>query len=219
MKAVCCHARRVIKFDWIDFGLALNEPKEPRPAIEKLLHTSTACLLADLLRRRGAPYRKIFCWLRRTRDVLELSDTPGVRHVEMTFPYADYEVDEADRLAIFADWLVDAVSNGAPELGVDDDEIRALKAKLAEEQYTYKRTDKLKHAAGEPRCEITYEHGPDELVITARCKLPDGQTVSRTIRDHPFIRDELVYGGAISRCFVGEGNELMVETDDGLLLQ
>jgi hypothetical protein len=187
--------------------------------MDKLLHTSTACLLAALLRRRDAPFSKVFCWLRRHDGGMERSDTPGVRHVEVTFPYSAYEAPGADRLAIFADWLVRAVAVGAPELGIDGDEIQALTSKLAAERYIYTRTDKLKHHGGEPRCEVIYQHGPDDLVIIVRCALPDGRTVSRRLKEHPFIRDELVYGRAISRCLVGEGSELIVETDDGLRLQ
>ena len=198
--------------------MSWKEPEADALVFDKLLHTSTASLLASLLRRREAPFNKVFCWLRRACDVVELSDTPGIRHVEMTFPFVDYEANKANRLSIFGDWLVRAIAAGAPELGIDDDEIRTLLSSLASAHYTYVRTDKLKHTTGEPRCEIIYKHSPTDLEVTAKCKLPDGQTVSRTLDAHQFIRDELVYGRGIGRCTIGEGNDLIVEGYDGLLL-
>jgi hypothetical protein len=129
----------------------------------------------------------------------------------MTFPFAAYEKPGADRLAIFADWLVRAVAAGAPELSINDDEALSLKQRLSERGYIYVRTDKLKRAAGEPRCEVIYEHSPSNLIVTARCKLPNGQTVARTFGEHPLIRDELAYGRAISRCVVGEDGQITVE--------
>ena len=189
------------------------------PLSDKYQHTSTASLLADLLRRREAPFAKVFCWLRRDTGVLERSPpVPGAaRLVEMTFPYLAYGTPGADRLAIFADWLVRAVATGAPELGIDDNEAEELKSKLSAKGYIYRRTDKLKRTTGEPRCEIIYEHGPTELVVTARCKIPYGRTITRTLKKHPFERHELIYGRAITRCAVGEGDELLIESLDGPL--
>jgi hypothetical protein len=155
--------------------------------------------------------------MRRDGGVLETSPatSTGVRLVEMTFPFAAYEKPGADRLAIFADWLVRAVAAGAPELGINDDEALSLKQRLSERGYIYVRTDKIKRAAGEPRCEVIYEHSPSNLIVTARCKLPNGQTVDRTFGAHPLIRDELAYGRAISRCVVGEDGQITVEPLDG----
>jgi hypothetical protein len=84
-----------MKFDWIDFGLSWKE-EWGTSKLDNLFHNSTASLLAQVLWRRDAPFSKMFCWLRRTSDVLELGDTPGIRHVEMTFPFADYEAEGAD---------------------------------------------------------------------------------------------------------------------------
>jgi hypothetical protein len=155
--------------------------------------------------------------MRRDDGVLETSPSTsaGVRLVEMTFPLAAYEKPGADRLAIFADWLVRAVAIGAPELGIDEDEVLSLKQRLSERDYIYVRRDKLKRAAGEPRCEVIYEHGPSNLIVTARCKLPNGQAVARTFGELPLIRDELAYGRAISRCVVGEDGHITVEPLDG----
>jgi hypothetical protein len=133
----------------------------------------------------------------------------------MTFPFAAYEKSGADRLAIFADWLIRAVAAGAPELGINDDEALSLKQRLSERGYIYVRTDKLKGAAGEPRCEIIYEHSPSNLVVTARCKLPNGRAVARTFREHPLLPDELAYGRAISKCLVDEGGQIKVEPLEG----
>nr|WP_166179877.1 hypothetical protein [Altererythrobacter segetis] len=135
--------------------------------------------------------------------------------VEMTFPFAAYETPGADRLAIFADWLVHAVAAGAPELGIDDDEASSLKQRLSERDYIYVRTDKLKRAAGEPRCEVIYEHSPSNLVVTVRCKLPNGQSLTRTFRQHPLRPDELAYGRAISRCRVDQDGQITVEPLEG----
>lgn len=160
---------------------------------------------------------KYFCWLRRDDGVLETSPatSTGVRLVEMTFPFAAYEKSGADRLAIFADWLVRAVAAGAPELGINDDEAVSLKKRLSERGYSYVRTDKLKRAAGEPRCEVIYEHSPSNLTVTARCKLPNGQAVARRFREHPLLRDELSYGRAISKCLIDEDGQITVEPLEG----
>jgi hypothetical protein len=181
------------------------------------MHNSTACLLAKYLRGRDAPFRKIFCWLRADEAVFEQSDTPGVRHLEWSFPFDAYEAHGADQLAIFADWLVRAVALGGPELSIDDDERNALKERLAAEHYVYTRTDKLKRIAGGPRCEVLYTHTPTELVIRAECELSEGRTIARTLRDHPFVRDELVYGRAISGCSIQDGDRLTLESALGSL--
>lgn len=202
-----------MKFDWIDFAASWNEPGNLPCPVDKDTHNSTASLLSSLLRRRDAPYVKAFCWLRRDQNVLDRSDSPGVRHIEATFPYAAYgAAGAAGRLPIFADWLVTAIASGAPELRIDAEEAEGLKASLLAANYTYLRIDKLKHGAGEPRCEVRYRHGPSSLAVMAACKLPDGRTITRTLEDHPFGPHELVYGRAITRCAVGEGDTLRLET-------
>ncbi len=207
-----------MKFDWIDFGASWNEPREEPGTVDPLLHNSTASLLAEFLRRRDAPFRKVFCWMRRDKGVLEPSVTPGVRHVEASFPFMNYEAaSETDRLVIFADWLVNTVSSGAPELGIDQDEAEALKRQLAGEQFTYSRLQKLKRVAGEPRCEVLYRHTPTGLTIVVTCKTTGGNTLTRTLPDPPFRRDELVYGRSISRCVVREDGALSLETYLGVL--
>jgi hypothetical protein len=177
-------------------------------------------LLAEFLRRRNVPYKKVFCWLRREDGVFKTSppDAPGTRLVELTFPFAAYEAPAADRLAVFADWLVNAIALGAPELGIDGEEVEALKQRLAEHNYTYVRTDKLKRAHGEPACLAVYAHAPTELTVTVKCKLPKGETISRTLDKHPFLRDELAYGRAISRVVVGQDRQLTAYSYDGALL-
>ncbi len=211
------HGRRsAIKFDWIDFGPSLKEPEARK--LDKLLHNSTSSLLAKHLRGRDAPFSKIFCWLRSDEGVFEGADTSGVRHLEATFPFDAYDTRGADHLAIFADWLVRTVATGAPELGIDRTQCSALAKTLSAEEYTYTRVDKLKAPTGQPKCEIRYQHTPWELVITVNCKLEDGRTITRTLREHPFARDELVYGKAITRCSVHDGDRLALESFLGTLL-
>ncbi|GAA4752509.1 hypothetical protein GCM10023264_19300 [Sphingomonas daechungensis] len=138
--------------------------------------------------------------------------------MELTFPFAAYKAPGADRLAVFAEWLVNAIALGAPELGIDGEQVEALKQRLAEHNYTYVRTDKLRRSAGEPACLAIYAHSPTELTVTVNCKLPNGEAISRTLAEHPFSRDELVYGRAISRVILDEDRKLTVYAHDGALL-
>jgi hypothetical protein len=208
----------MMKFDWVDFGDSWNEPKSSSPMVENLLHKSTASLLAKLLRRRDVPFQKVFCWLRREKGVFERSNTPGVRHIEASFPWAPYAAAlEPDRLVLFADWLVETLALGAPELNIDLGEAAVLKQRLSEEHFTYLRTDKLKRAPGDARCTIIYHHTPTKLVIHATCRPSEGEAITRTLEDHPFPRDELVYGRAITRCMLGENGDLALQTYKGVL--
>jgi hypothetical protein len=207
-----------MKFDWIDFGASWKEPKSEAPMVEKLLHTSTASLLAKLLRRRDVPFGKVFCSLRRENGVFERGDTPGVRHIEASFPWAHYAAAlEPDRLVLFADWLVNTLALGAPELNIDPGEAAALKQRMSAEHFTYLRTDTLKRAPCEARCTITYRHAPTKLVILATYKPSKGAPITRTLEDHPFPRDELVYGRAITKCVLRENGDLALETYQGVL--
>lgn len=207
-----------MKFDCVDFGVSWKEPKSESPMVEKLLHNSTASLLAKLLRRRDVPFRKVFCWLRREKGVLDRSDTPGIRHVEASFPWALYAAaTEPDRLVLFADWLVNTLALGAPELNIDPSEAAALQQRLSAEHFTYLRTDTLKRAPGDARCAVVYRHTPTQLVILATCKPFEGEPVTRTLEDHPFPRDELVYGRAITKCVLRENGDLELETYQGVL--
>lgn len=208
-----------MKFDWIDFGLSWQESWEPGAHdFDKLLHTSTACLLAHFLRRRDAPFRKVFCWLRQEEGVLETSapDLTGVRLVEATFPFARYSNPGSDRLDIFAQWLVQTVAQGAPELNIDDREKSELLRRLSAEQYTYIRVEKLKRAPDEPKCEVRYRHTPVDVMVTAICRLDDGQTLCRSLRDERFLRDELYYARTITKCSI-VADQLVLESDFGTL--
>lgn len=201
-----------MKFDWIDFGVAWKEADAIRSSVETLFHNSTASLLAKMLRGRAAPFRKAFCWMRSATEIIERSDTPGIRHIDATFPFQLYAAsNNSERLTVFARWLVETLASGAPEL-VRGGEIEALVSKLADDQYVYRRSDKLKREAGGVRCVVKYTHTPTELQVTASCVLPGGAKVVRALTHERLSRDELVYGRAITHAAVGPGNTMVLGT-------
>jgi hypothetical protein len=201
-----------MRFDWIDFDVAWDEVDATRSAIEKQFHNSTASLLAQFLRRRDVPYRKVFCWMRSATEPAEQSDTPGIRHIRATFPFESYSSSESSgRLVGFARWLVETLAVGAPEL-VRKDEIEVLISQIAEHQYIYRRTDRIRRTADHPACKIEYTHTPTDLLVTAACILPNGVEVVRALRHKQLFPDELVYGRAIKRAIVRPGNTFALET-------
>ena len=201
-----------MRFDFIDFGASPDCPIDVSGMIEKRWHNSTASLLASLLRRRDAPYSKVFCYLKPERDVWQISTTQNVRYIDSSFPFADYAAETAQgRLALFGSWLVQAIANGAPELAISADEAQTFAAELASKNYIYQRTARLKASPGQPAFRLAYEHGPNALTVTVSCRLGSGERVSQCFQDERIPPDELVYGGAIRAAYVDEAGRIRVE--------
>jgi hypothetical protein len=191
----------MIKFNWIDFGYSWKESWVNKP-VDMELHASTACLVSKILRGRPFQRRKIFVWLR-TEKIIDVSETNGVVHIEIEFPFTAYvDAEYAERLQVFAHWMVMAISNNFPDF-LPANEVDEILRRLSEDQFTYVREDVVKIASGTlGKCKVTFRHSPERVEVRIDCP---GAAMPLDLPRDIYRRDELDYGRSVESCAVYDG--------------
>lgn len=193
--------------DWIDLAWSRKQ-RDAAPSFDPDLHTSTASLLAQLLRRRPAPRGKAFVWLR-ADDVFEVTTTDGVFHIEATFPLALYanQPNDLGRLACLSSWLIAVLRRAAPELIKDDIEAAELAKTLADRNYNYLREERVR--GGDPGFKACYLHTPRSVQVFIKHR--------RSLFSVPEInlmRSELVYSRSVTSANLSDDG-VLVHTYEG----
>ncbi len=200
-----------MKFDWVDFGYSWQEKWSDKP-LSKDFHNSTVSLLAKYLRGRDYIKRKAFLWMR-SDNVFEISQTPDVLHIEAMFPFETYSnLDEASRLALFADWAICLIFKSKAEF-LRQDEIDTLSQRIIEAKFEYIREERVSVIGNtKSKCTAIFTHSP--FAVSAKIAVRP-ENLLLNLPENLFRRDEMDYGKSIRSCLI-ENDTVTLNTSKGV---